>query len=184
MHIFVVGTGRCGTSTFYQACLHIKGFTVGHESSAGRIPSWTYPDKHIEISSQLVYGIPKLRQRYADAKWVHLIRAREPCVESLARQCYDAMKAFSFQWFQCDHPVDVVKAAGQFYDLTNELIEFSLSDLPAEQRFKIEIEKLNETGWNDFCAWLQPGIVIDEAVSEILVRRYNAGINRGRDVWV
>lgn len=179
MRVFVVGTGRCGTSTFYQAARTLEGFTAGHESTAGHLPSWEFPDHHIEVASQLVYGIPWLRRRYPEALFVHLVRDREPCVRSLARQCWDSMAAFSRQWFLCDHPADVAMAAAQFYDLTNELI---VALCPPERTMRIRMEELRQQ-WPEFCRrigteWNR------ELADDILGRSYNPGVHRGRDNYV
>lgn len=178
MRAFVVGTGRSGTSTFYQAARHIVGYTAGHESTAGNIPSWEYPDNHIEVSSQLVYGIPRLRARYPDAVWVHLIRDRNTCIQSLARQCWDAMQCFSKQWFQTDHPADVYRAAAQFYDLTNELIT---ATAPPDT-LVINLEDL-AVAWPEFCRRLQAEY--DPTLTAFaLERHYNPGVRRGRDNYI
>ena len=76
MRIFVVGTGRCGTSTAYQALTHAKHYTKGHESRAGKLSAHKYPDSHIEVSSQLMIEIPSLLDKYSDSKWVWLSRER------------------------------------------------------------------------------------------------------------
>jgi hypothetical protein len=84
MRIFVTGTGRCGTVTFSKAAGHATNYTASHESYAGYVADWDYPDNHIEVSSQLVIGIPLLLARYPDARWVHLVRGdRRACVESI-----------------------------------------------------------------------------------------------------
>jgi hypothetical protein len=179
VNVFVVGTGRCGTSTFYQAARTIVGFTAGHETTAGTVPSWQFADQHIEVAAQLVYGIPRLRATYPDARWVHLVRDREPCVRSLARQCWESMAAFAKQWFLCDHPADVALAAEQFHDLTNELIE---ALLPPDATMKIRVEELVEA-WPRFCEWI--GAEYDEeAAAGILHRKYNPGTARGRDNFI
>ena len=35
--MIVLGTGRCGTVTFIEACRHIDNFTAGHETRSGLI---------------------------------------------------------------------------------------------------------------------------------------------------
>lgn len=178
MRVFVTGTGRCGTSTFYQACRYLRDYTAGHESFVARLPTWEFPDQHVEVASQLAYAIPVLRRRYPDARWVHLIRDRAPCVESLARQCWDSMAAFALQWFLVEHPYDILGAAGQFYDLTNDLI----SALIPTGSLLVRIETVQEQ-WPGFCEWLDAECDGD-AVAEVFSRAYNPGVNRGRDAFV
>ena len=90
MRVFVVGTGRCGTRTFHQACLRISNFTAGHETHALRsIGDLEYPDGHIEVDHHLGWALPLLLERYPpgpDALYIHLLREREDCVRSFSRR--------------------------------------------------------------------------------------------------
>ena len=86
MRVFVLGTGRCGTVTFSKACEHIENYTVGHESHAGRVGDFNYPDDHIEVDSRLVECIAHLLVEYPDAFFVQLMRSRDDCVASMARR--------------------------------------------------------------------------------------------------
>ncbi len=177
MRVFATGTGRCGTSTFYQLARTVHGMTAGHESMLGRLPTWEFPEQHFEVASQLVIGIPFLCARYPDARWIHLVREREACVHSLARECWRSMEAFGWQWYGVEHPADVYRAAGEFYDRTNELIEALLPDAP-----RIVAERL-ERHWPEICRWLEVEYE-QEAAAEILRRRYNPGSRRGRDNFI
>jgi len=81
MRVFVTGTGRCGTVSFSVACKFADNYTVGHESRNGLL---CYPDNHIEVSAHMRCCISHLALKYPDAKWVHLVRAPEPCIKSLS----------------------------------------------------------------------------------------------------
>jgi len=35
MNVFVLNTGRCGSTTFSKACQHVSNFTSQHESRVG-----------------------------------------------------------------------------------------------------------------------------------------------------
>lgn len=176
MRVFATGTGRCGTSTLYQLARTLPGFQAGHESSLGRPPSWEYPDGCFEVASQIVYGMPLLLSRYPEAFWIHLVREREACVRSLARECWRSMEAFGWQWFGVEHPADVVLAAGEFYDRTNELIA---ALLPPERSTTVVLEHL-DWHWPAICRHLRAEADYSRT-AEILRRRYNPGSNRGRD---
>lgn len=121
MRVFVVGTGRCGTMTFAKACSHITNYTSGHESHAGTLRT-DFPDNHIEVDAHLYHYLSLLLQKYPRACYVHLVRDREACVQSLAKRA-------SFQWwakfaFQIkDDKADQRKLAELFYDNTNNTIE-------------------------------------------------------------
>ena len=174
---FVVGAGRCGTSTFFHAATTLIGWTAGHETKAGRVALPDYPDNHVEVDHELVWAIPAIRDRYPRALWVHLVRDREPCVESLLRENWHRMEAWCFSTFQTRFPWDVCKAPALYYDLTTRLIEALCPDA-----MLIRIETLREQ-WPTFCARL--GAEWDRvAAEEIFPRRYNPGGNRGRDYYL
>lgn len=176
MNCFVVGTGRCGTSSFYQAAKHIKGWTAGHETAATYVGPLVYPKKHIEVNAQLVYRIPSLLREYPEARWVHLIRDRDACIRSLAVEAFETMQAFAYHWFQTRNHHAVPAAAEAFYDQTNELISTLLPNA-----FVIRIEELQER-WTEFCSWL--GVSCAGTVVSEFSRAYNPGIARGRDSYV
>jgi len=81
MRVFVTGTGRCGSVSFAHACTFISNYSVAHESPCGLLH---YPDNHIEVNPQLRYVIKPLAEQFPDAKWVHLVRDRDACADSLA----------------------------------------------------------------------------------------------------
>ena len=177
MRVFVTGTGRCGTCTFFQACQHLTNFTAGHESEAGRAPSYRFPDQHIEISGQLVIAIPRLRSLYPDARFVHLTRERESCVRSIAHQTPDFIEAWSFQWYQSRHPFEVSMSAWSYYDRCNELIA---ALAPEAMRIDIETAAMQ---WPDFCSWIGAEGDIGASQAEFS-RAYNSGAARGRDEFI
>ncbi len=55
MDVFVLCTGRCGSTTFIKACAHITNYTAAHESRTGLLGSdrLDYPGKHIEADNRL-----------------------------------------------------------------------------------------------------------------------------------
>lgn len=71
MNIFVLNTGRCGSMTFYKACLHITNFTAGHQSRSHLIGTehFNYPDNHIEIDNRLSWFLGCLP---VNAFYIHL----------------------------------------------------------------------------------------------------------------
>jgi len=190
MRIFVTGTGRCGSVTFSKACRHVANYTCGHETHtnkprdkvpkdeagwagalyaevrlAGDIANWDYPDGHIEVSPQLVLGIPILRKRYPAAKWVHLVRRdRDACAASLAR--WSDMRAFGGYWF-LNYRADKLSVAYVVYDTILGLCESLLPDA-----FTLELERAQEQ-WP--ACWDFMGAAGDLAASaRQWTRRYNA----------
>uniref|UniRef100_A0A6M3XK25 Uncharacterized protein n=1 Tax=viral metagenome TaxID=1070528 RepID=A0A6M3XK25_9ZZZZ len=178
MRVFVVGTGRCGTVTFSKAAGHATNYTVGHESNTGawaKIGDWDYPDNHIEVSSHLIIAIPILRKRYPQAKWVHLIREREACVNSLAR-LRPAMRAFAYVFYQQASPNER-DAAGAVYDTSNALCRALLPPYPT---FTLQLEYSREH-W--LSCWHFMGCEGDfkASLAEWDVK-YNAGRPHGKEL--
>ncbi len=98
MNIFILNTGRCGSTTFIQACRHITNFSAGHESRVRSIgpERLAYPDQHIEADNRLSWFLGRLDAAYGDAAYyVHLGREREATAASFAwREGFGIMKAY------------------------------------------------------------------------------------------
>lgn len=89
MNVFVLCTGRCGSTTFTRACSHITNYTAGHESRAGRIgpDRFAYSDNHIEADNRLCWLLGRLDQHYGDDAWyVHLVRDSRRVAESFCHR--------------------------------------------------------------------------------------------------
>ncbi|MCK7598007.1 hypothetical protein M0G74_12055 [Microbulbifer sp. CAU 1566] len=85
MRIFVLTTGRSGSTTFEEACTHIDGMTSGHEIHAGMIEGrLQYPDNHIESDNRLVWFLGTLDRIYDDKDtfYVHLTRDHDKIARS------------------------------------------------------------------------------------------------------
>jgi hypothetical protein len=84
MRIFVLCTGRCGSTTFAKACSHITNYTSAHES--GRYIDWSYPEQHIEIDNRLSWFLGSLIEHYPGEKLIHLCRDRDEVIDSFTRR--------------------------------------------------------------------------------------------------
>ncbi len=77
MNVFVLCTGRCGSSTFIEACHHIANYTSAHESRSSLLGAerLAYPAQHIEADNRLSWLLGRLDAAYGDsAFYVHLQR--------------------------------------------------------------------------------------------------------------
>lgn len=88
MRVFVLCTGRCGSTTFARAAAHATNVTAAHESRAhllrGRLD---YPDNHVEVDNRLAWFLGGLERRYGDEPlYVHLTRDPEEVAESYSRR--------------------------------------------------------------------------------------------------
>lgn len=176
MNVFVVGTGRCGTCSVYQAFGHATNYTVGHERMAGKVPNYNLRDNHIEIGSPLTIAIPILKRKFPEAKWIHLIRDKGPCVSSLINQCETSMRAYARQWLFMDEvsDKDLYKVAALFYDSVNGTCRDLLA---GEDYVVLKLSKI-QSRWEQVWNWLGCEGSFEDSLAE-LKRHYNPSENRG-----
>lgn len=89
MNIFVLSSGRCGTTTFSKACNYIENYSVQHESRSHLIGNehFSYPDNHIEIDNRLSWFLGWLDELYGNnAFYVHLKRDKKKVAESYLKR--------------------------------------------------------------------------------------------------
>jgi hypothetical protein len=90
MRVFVLSTGRCGSTTFERACSHITNYTAGHETRRGSLfeRRFDYPDQHIESDNRLSWFLGGLSRRFDDTDtfYVHLTRRPVEVARSYARK--------------------------------------------------------------------------------------------------
>lgn len=95
--VFVVGTGRCGTTTFARACGHLDNWSAGHETNAKQLGAdrFVYPRQHIEVDSRLSWFLGDLVDLYPRALYVHLYRDPEDTARSIASRWHGGAISFS-----------------------------------------------------------------------------------------
>lgn len=102
-NVFVLGTGRCGTTTFVRACEHLDNFTAGHETLADRNgpERFAYPHRHIEADNRLAWFLGPLGQRYEgrEVLYVHLQRDAEAVVDSFLSRFDSSYRASMIRAF-------------------------------------------------------------------------------------
>ena len=84
MRVFVLCTGRCGSTTLAKACGHITNYTVGHETGRATGYDLVYPRHHIEVDNRLSWFLGRLNEKYPDAFYLHLRRNVEAVSKSFA----------------------------------------------------------------------------------------------------
>jgi hypothetical protein len=88
-NVFVLGTGRCGTTTFMKACRHVRNFTTAHELRVNAIGDLRldYPANHIEADNRLSWFLGRLEERYGnDAFYVHMQRSEDAVARSYLKR--------------------------------------------------------------------------------------------------
>jgi hypothetical protein len=89
MNVFVLCTGRCGSTTFAKACAHITNYTAGHQTNMRvlGVQRLVYPRDHIEVDNRLSWFLGRLDVAYGrDAFYVHLTRDNEAVVSSFVNR--------------------------------------------------------------------------------------------------
>ena len=79
-NVFVLCTGRCGSTTLVEACGHLSNWTSGHETRTHLLgpARLAYPDGHIEADNRLSWLLGRLDEAFGDrAAYVHLTRDPE-----------------------------------------------------------------------------------------------------------
>jgi len=88
LNIFVLCTGRCGSTSFFQACRHMTNYTTSHEDKRSVIGKarFEYPEDHIAVDYRLAWMLGRLDVAHGkNAFYVHLTRKPEDVAKSFAR---------------------------------------------------------------------------------------------------
>lgn len=157
MNVFILSTGRCGSTTFMMAARHIRNFTSGHETNIARLGSQRldYPARHIESDNRLSWLLGRLDRKYGDAaRYVHLTRDKEKVVESFVRRMNPGQILPAY--IKGIHAglvpgMTVQEAAADYYDTVNENIRLFLKDKTHAMDFRLEEAREH---WPRFWDWI------------------------------
>ena len=152
MNVFVLSTGRCGSTSFERACSAITNYTSGHETLTHALGSerLAYPDRHIESDNRLSWFLGRLDEAYGDdAFYVHLIRDPEEVAASYAQRLWPGgiMMAYArgILLRRRDKPAHVAAAPYRPADLArdyvatvNANIRLFLRDKTRKMEFRLE----------------------------------------------
>lgn len=182
MRVFVLCTGRSGSTTFARACAHIKNYTSGHETRSAQYRNRIeYPDCHIEVDNRLAWMLGLLDARYGDdALYVHLRRSREAVARSYRGRASNArgiVRAFSHGIIQADRCDGYTEPVNLMLDTMTANIEAFLKD--KTRVINVDIESPH-SGFNEM--WDRAGAIGDRtaALAEF-DQRYNATPHRFKD---
>ncbi|MEO8244902.1 MAG: hypothetical protein ABI832_21670 [bacterium] len=175
MRVFVLCTGRCGSTTFGAAVAHCTNFTSGQESQNDRIgpTRLTYPDQHIEIDNRLSWILGKLDQTFGDtAHYVHLQRDPQVVARSFAsRHKYGLMKAYRegvLSKHHNRHPqTPVIEVATELVDTITTNIHAFLKD--KTKVMAVHVETM-ERDFPRFWHWIGASGDLNAAMAEWTVR--------------
>jgi hypothetical protein len=154
MNVFVLNTGRCGSTTFTKACRHITNYSSAHESlltqpGAKRL---AYPEDHIEIDNRLAWFLGRLDKTHGDdAFYVHLKREATEVIASFAKRIdFGILKAYEQGVLMHEkHIMSAEYIACDYVETVNANIELFLKDKSNKMDFRIEKARSDFTEfWN------------------------------------
>ncbi|MDP0490312.1 MAG: hypothetical protein Q7Q71_04595 [Verrucomicrobiota bacterium JB023] len=173
MNVFILNTGRCGSTTFAKACSHIENFTAKHESRTHLLGEsrLNYPPNHIEADNRLSWLLGRLDETYGDsAFYVHLTREREQVAESFVKR-YDSgiIEAYRGKGIMLNlpdnsNPLDVAR---DYCETVDSNIRLFLRD--KSMKMNIQLETI-EVGFRDFWEKIGAEGDIEGAIKEFSIR--------------
>ena len=153
MNIFILSTGRCGSTTFIKACSHITNFTSAHESRSGLLGDdhFNYPENHIEADNRLSWLLGRLNKAYGDnAIYIHLKRNDNDTARSCTKRYSDGIiKAYRGEGILLGLPEksDPMSVALDYCHTVNSNIEVFLKI--KSQKMEVNLENIDQ----DFTAF-------------------------------
>ena len=133
MNVFILNSGRCGSTTFIKACQHITNYSSAHESLSTETGPlrFNYPLNHIEADNRLSWLLGRLDKVYGDtAFYVHLKRNPEDTIRSFSKRIdYGILKAFEQGILMHEqHLIPANNIAGDYIETVEANIELFLKD--------------------------------------------------------
>lgn len=167
-NVFVLCTGRCGSTTFIRAAKHADNFTAAHESRCHLTGDrrFAYPERHIEADNRLSWMLARLDRAYGDrAHYVHLLRDPEATAESLQKRADRGM--------MLAYRTEVLMRAGRLnretptIDFCRDFVDTVTENIHAFLRDKSRVMTVRlETGAEDFARfWEWIGATGDAAAA-------------------
>lgn len=168
MNVFILNSGRCGSTTFIKACRHITNYSSAHESLSTETGAlrFNYPLDHIEADNRLSWLLGRLDKMYGDAAfYVHLKRNHEDTVRSFSRRIdYGIMKAFEQGILMHEqHLIPANNIAHDYIETVDTNIELFLKDKTS--KLEVSLEKV-KTDFTEFWEKINAQGNLNEALKE------------------
>lgn len=167
MHVFVLGTGRCGTTTFAKACGHITNFSTGHETSI-----YAWPENHIEVNNRLSFATGNMP--VCGSFFVHLTR-NLPAVTASYSNRWSKPKSIVHAWPIVEQGTDRDWAMVTRMVVTMHAnIKRFLQSIPSDRKLTVDIDD-PKSAFRAFWARIGAEGDLYSALAEFDVR-YNASL--------
>lgn len=143
MNVFILNTGRCGSTSIIEACAYITNYSASHESRSGELGPgrFAFPDCHIEADNRLSWLLGRLDRAYGDnAIYIHLQRAPDKVALSfVGRFSHGIMRAYSRGILRgLDRDADAYTVGLDYCDTVNANIALFLRDKTRKMDFRLE----------------------------------------------
>lgn len=158
MNVFILNTGRCGSSTFIKACSHITNYSSAHESLLTRIGTQrlNYPKQHIEADNRLSWFLGRLDDTYGnEAFYVHLQRnAKETATSFSQRIDFGILQAYEKGILMHEkHQYSATDIAHDYIDTIESNINLFLKDKDNKMTISLDTIKTDfKKFWNEIQA--------------------------------
>lgn len=173
MKVFVLCTGRSGSSGFIEASKHIANFSAGHESLTDKVGShrFNFPDQHIEADNRLCWQLGQLDKMFGkEAFYVHLTRDTNATANSFMKR-FLLPKSMIYAYANSikKSPPEILNNEERFHvcldyvNTVNTNIEAFLKDKP--HKMTIELEKI-QTDFKIFWKNIKAEGDLQKALSE------------------
>jgi len=168
MNVFILNSGRCGSSTFIKACQHITNFSAGHETLLSKTGEQrlNYPDNHIEADNRLSWILGRLDDKYADkAYYVHLTRNDNDVATSFCKRInFGILKAYEQGILMHEqHLLPAQDIAEDYLETIEANIKLFLKDKSNKMPVSVETSKKDFT---EFWKWIGAEGDLQKALGE------------------
>lgn len=175
MNIFILNTGRCGSTTFIKACQHISNYTSAHESLLTKTGEnrLKYAANHIEADNRLCWFLGRLDETFGDnAMYVHLSRSPEETAGSFSKRIdYGILKAYEQGiLLHNEHRLTAHDIAIDYIETVESNIKLFLKDKSNTMDISLETIK---TDFPKFWKRINARGDLEKALNELVIN-YNA----------
>lgn len=173
--VFVLCTGRCGSTTLARACAHLSNWTVAHESRTHLLGEarFAVPPRHIEVDNRLAWMLGRLDRAWGDrAAYVHLSRDPAEVAASYAARAHQGLAKAWREGILVRHlrrpPVPpLIDACRDMIETIEANIDHFLRD--KTHVLSMRLETLEED-FETFAGWIGAEGDLESARAEIRVR--------------
>lgn len=145
-NVFVLCTGRCGSTTFTKAFEHASNWTSGHETRSHLLgpDRLNYPCWHIEADNRLSWILGRLDRAFGKrALYIHLTRDPEAVARSYEQRINKGiMRAYArgilLNTSKLPKDISPYEFARDYVDTVTENIRLFLQDKPNKMEFRLE----------------------------------------------